>query len=177
MDESGDDDHIDDFVASVRVSPQLGFKGFDLSAGLSYITNIGDSDGLEGETPGVLQDEVSGLGGFVSLAFQERFFVEGEFITALDHFQAGELSFDNGQEAEPAAWNVEFAFLPLEDFEVALRYEGGQDLGDFLPEERYDATVAYAMFENTVLAVEYQWACFENDDEADVLTTQLGFEF
>ncbi len=107
VDEAGDDDRIDDYEAAVVVSPQLGFEDFGLTAGLSYISNIGESDGLEGETPGALQDDVPGLGGFVSVAFQERFFIE---------------------------------------------------------------------FENTTLAVEYLRGFFENDDEADVLNTQIGID-
>ncbi len=177
VDKAGDDDRIDDYVAAVVVSPQLGFEDFGLTAGLSYISNIGDSDGLEGETPGQLEDNVPGLGGFVSVAFQDRFFMEGEFVTATDHFQAGELSFDNGEQAEPETWNLEAAFLATDDLEVALRYEGSSDLGDFLPEKRYGAALAYALFENTTLAVEYLRGSFENNDEADVLTTQLGIEF
>lgn len=40
-------------------------------------------------------------------------------------------------------WNIEFSFLPVQALEIAVRYEGGDDLGDdFLPDERYGGAVS-----------------------------------
>ena len=178
MDEVGEDNHIKGFVGSAIFSlpegavPDLGFM-----AGVSYTSNIADSDGLEGETPGEIKDYVGGLGAFLSVSFQERFFLEAEFVTALDHFKPGELSFDGGEEREPRAWNLEFAFMPVEDLELAVRYEGSDDTNDFLPEAQFGGVVSYGLFENTSLALEFLHGEFENNDERDLLTAQFGLEF
>ena len=178
VDEAGDNDsHIDDFVASINITPTIS-EDFNLSFGVSYISNIAESDGLEGETSGTIVEDVAGMGAFVSIAYKERFFLELEYVSAIDNFSAGDLSFDNGRDLEPETWNIEFAFLPIEDLELAVRYEGGNDLGDnFLPDTRYGGGVSYSLFEATTLAAEYLHSSYENDDEADTFTVQLGVEF
>ncbi len=178
VDEIGEDDHIKGFVGSVRfMVPEDTVPGLGLAFGASYISNIADSDGLEGETPGEIADYVAGLGSFLSVSYQDRFFLEAELITALDKFKAGELSFDGGNALEPKAWNFELAVLPMDDLKVAVRYEGGDDLGDFLPDTQFGAVVSHGLFENTALSLEYLYGEFENDDERNLLTAQLGIEF
>jgi hypothetical protein len=178
IDETGDDDHIKGYVGSATFTlPEKTLPDLGLMAGVSYISNIADSDGLEGETTGEVDDYVGGLGSFVSVSYLERFFVEAEYVGALDSFEAGELSFDGGEELEPKTWNIELAVVPVEQLELALRYEGGDDLGDLLPETQYGAAVTYSLFENTALAVEYLHGEFENDDERDAVTAQLAVEF
>ena len=178
VEEAGDDNsHIDDFVASINITPTIS-EDFSLSFGVSYISNIAESDGLEGETSGTIVEDVAGVGIFASIAYKERFFLELEYVSAIDNFHAGDLSFDNGRDLEPETWNIEFAFLPTEDLELAIRYEGGNDLGDdFLPDTRYGGVVSYSLFDATTLAVEYLHSSYDNDDEADTVTVQLGVEF
>jgi len=178
VEEAGDDDsHIDDFVASINITPNIS-EDLSLSFGASYISNIADSDGLEGETSGTIEEDVAGMGAFASIAYKERFFLILEYVSAIDNFNAGDLSFDNGRDLEPETWNIEFAFLPFEDLELAVRYEGGNDLGDdYLPDTRYGGVVSYSLFEATTLAAEYLHSSYDNDDEADTVTVQLGVEF
>ncbi len=178
VDEIGKDDHIGGFSAGAAFAlPDGAVPDIGLSAGVSYTSNIADSDGLEGETPGEVEDYVGGLGTFLSVSFQDRFFLEAEYVTALDHFKPGELSFDGGDELKPMAWNLEFAVAPMEDLEVAVRYEGSGDMGDFLPEAQFGGVVSYGLFESTSLALEYLRGEFENDDERDLVTAQLAVEF
>jgi hypothetical protein len=178
VDEKDSDNHIESYVANAAVSlPGNAFPGLNMSLGGSYISNIADSDGLEDEVSGDLKDYVPGLGAFLSMAYMERIFLEAEFVGALDEFEAGELNFDAGQKMEPQTWNFELAFVPVDKWTVAAKYEGGDDLGDFLPETQYGAAVSYSLFENTALAVEYLHGEFENDDEQDRITTQLAVEF
>ena len=104
----------------------------------------------------------------------------GSYISNIadsDGLKAGELGFDAGQEMEPQTWNFELAFAPMDKWTVAAKYEGGDDLGDFLPETQYGAAVCYSLFENTALALEYLHGEFDNDDEYDRITTQLAVEF
>ncbi|MFW6179839.1 MAG: LbtU family siderophore porin, partial [Desulfohalobiaceae bacterium] len=178
VEEADSDDHIESYVANAAVSlPESALPGLKMSFGGSYISNIADSDGLEGEVSGDLKDYVPGLGAFLSLAYMERIFLEAEYVSALDEFEAGELGFDAGQQMEPQTWNFELAFAPADRWTLAARYEGGDDLGDFLPQTQYGAAVSYSLFENTALALEYLHGEFENDDEYDRITTQLAVEF
>jgi hypothetical protein len=178
IDEVNDDDHIKGFVSSVVFTlPEGTLPNVGVTLGASYISNIADSDGLEGETPGAVTDYVGGFGAFISASFMDRFFLEAEFVGAADEFEPGELSFDGGQALQPATWNLELAVALTDTIEVAARCEGADDLADFLPEIQYGAAVAFSLFENTALAFEYLHGEFENDDERDLLTTQLAVAF
>ncbi|RZB37164.1 MAG: hypothetical protein SRB2_01433 [Desulfobacteraceae bacterium Eth-SRB2] len=178
IDEIGEDNHIESYVAGVSFSvPRELISNFGIAGGVSYISNIADSDGLEGETPGEIKDYVGGFNAFVSISFMDKFFLECEYLGALDEFEAGELSFDGGKKFQPETWNFELAYAATDRLEVAVKYEGGDDLGDFLPEDQYGAAVTYGLFENTSLSLEYLHGEFENDDERDLLTTQLAVEF
>ncbi|VBB43330.1 conserved exported hypothetical protein [uncultured Desulfatiglans sp.] len=174
----GDDDHIDSFVGSIAFSlPEELITDLGLTAGAAYLSNIADSDGLEGETSGEIQDEIAGLGAFLSLAYRDRAFLQCEYVGALDHFEAGELSFDEGRAAKPRAWNIEFAVVPAADITLAVKYEGSRDLGVFQPEEQYGAAITYDLFANTAISLEYLRGEHENGDQRDLLTTQLAIEF
>jgi len=178
IDETGEDNHIESFVASASFSvPEELIPNFCISGGMSYISNIADSDGLEGETPGEIKDYVGGFNAFTSLSFMDKLFLEFEYLGALDEFEAGELSFDGGKEFQPETWNVELAYAATDRLKMAVKYEGGNDLGDFLPEDQYGAAVTYGLFEKTSLSIEYLHGEFENDDERDLFTTQLAVEF
>lgn len=63
--------------------PEETLPDLGLMAGVSYISNIGDSDGLQEETPGEVDSYVGGLGSFLSVSYLERFFFEAEYIGAL----------------------------------------------------------------------------------------------
>jgi len=178
IDETGEDNHIESYVAAASFSvPEELISNFGIAGGVSYISNIADSDGLEGETPGQIKDYVGGFNAFLSISFMDKLFLECEYLGALDEFEAGELSFDSGKEYQPKTWNFELAYAATDWLEVAVKYEGGEDLGDFLPEDQYGAAVTYGLFENTSIALEYLHGEFENDDERDLITTQLAVEF
>jgi len=180
IDEIGEDNHIESYVAGASFSvPQELISNFGIAGGLSYISNIADSDSLQEEIDsGVgIKDYVGGFNAFASISFMDKFFLEFEYLGALDEFEANELSFDDGNEFQPETWNLELAYAATDRLEVAVKYEGGDDLGDFLPEDQYGAAVTYGLFENTSLSLEYLHGEFENDDERDLITTQLAVEF
>ena len=87
------------------------------------------------------------------------------------------MSFDNGLGYEPKAYNVELAWAPRDELELGLKYEGGDNLGDFLPEKQFGAVVSYSVFENISIGFEYLHGEFDNNDKRDLLTTQLAIEF
>ena len=178
IDETGEDNHIESYVAGASFSvPEELISNFGIAGGVSYISNIADSDGLEGETPGEIKDYVGGFNAFLSISFMDKFFLECEYLGALDEFEAGELSFDGGKEFQPETWNFELAYAATDRLEVTVKYEGGDDLGEFLPEDQYGAAITYGLFENTSLSLEYLHGEFDNDDERDLVTTQLAVEF
>jgi hypothetical protein len=186
IDEIGEDNHIETYVAAASFSvPEEVISNFGIRAGVSYISNIADSDSLQDEdddgnkiiTGSEVKDYVEGLSAFLSISYMDKLFFEFEYLGALDEFEAGELLFDNGKEFKPETWNFELAYAATDRLEIAVKYEGGDDLGDFLPEDQYGAAVTYGLFENTSLALEYLHGEFENDDERDLVTTQLAVEF
>ncbi|MGD2029684.1 MAG: LbtU family siderophore porin [Desulfobacterales bacterium] len=180
IDETGEDNHIESYVANASFSvPEELISNFGIVGGVSYISNIGDSDNLQDEIRAgdEINDYVDGFHAFLSLSFMDKFFLECEYLGALDEFEAGELSFDGGKEFQPETWNFELAIAATDRIELALKYEGGDDLGDFLPEDQYGAAVTYGLFDSTSLSLEYLHGEFENDDERDLVTTQLAVEF
>ncbi|WP_158447405.1 LbtU family siderophore porin [Syntrophotalea carbinolica] len=179
IDEDGKDDHIDSFVASaVYTMPDDVVTDLELTTGISWISNLADSDVLTDEIDGDnIRDKVSGISLFVIANWQERLTFIAEYLGALDSFDAGELAFDGGKALEPKTWNLELGYAISEKLTVAAKYEGGDDLGDLLPENQYGLVAGYALFEGTSLSLEYLHGEFANDDEQDILTAQLAFEF
>jgi hypothetical protein len=188
VNEVGDDDTVDSFVGAVVVSP---FEG--VMFGASYTSNLAGSDSLsefvtdrdgDGENDNI-SSIIGGWSVFVTLEFLERFKVIGEYVSALDEFEPGEL-YDaaDGEKRQPAAWNVELGARIIEAVEAAARYGGSSDGGDpvsgefLLPESEYGGVVNWGVFKNTKLAFEYLHSEFENDFQtADTFTVQLAVEF
>ncbi|WP_145926351.1 LbtU family siderophore porin [Syntrophotalea acetylenica] len=178
VDETGKDSHLDSFVASaVYNMPREAIPGLALSAGVSWISNLADSDVLSEEIDHSIRRKINGVGAFFSATWQDRLTLIAEYVGALEKFRAGELAFDDGQSLEPKTWNTELGYAVTDKLTVAARYEGGDDLGDLLPDNQYGIAASYGLFESTTLSLEYLHGEFENHDNQDVLTAQLAFEF
>lgn len=178
INETGED-KIESYVAcAVFTLPENTVANFGLTAGASYISNIGDSDFLQDDIgAATIEDYVPGYSAFVSISVLDRFFFNAEYLTAADEFAAGELSFDGEQEFKPSTWYAEVAVGIIEDLEIAVHYAESDDCDDVLPENRYGAAITYGLFESTSLGLEYLHDEFENDVEADIVTAQLAIEF
>jgi hypothetical protein len=178
-----DDDHIDNWVAGgIFTLPEETVAGLDLKVGASYISNIADSDGLEGaldEEFGTdeIDKYIPGWSAFLSASFREKFFFEAEYVGAMDKFENDDLGLDPGEKFKPSAWNFELAYAITEKMEIAAKYEGSSDTLNLLPETQYGAAITYGLFENTALALEYLHGEFENDDTRNLITAQLAIEF
>ncbi len=182
INETGKDNKIESYVAgAVFTLPENTVANFGLTAGASYISNIGDSDSLQEDIeagPATIEDYVPGYSAFVSISVLDRFFFNAEYLTAADEFAADELpSFDGGQEVKPSTWYAELAVGIIEDLEIAAHYAESDDCDGFLPENRYGAAITYGLFESTSLGLEYLHDEFENDDETDIVTAHLAIEF
>jgi hypothetical protein len=185
IDEAGKDNEINSFVAAVAAQP-LEF----LMVGISYTSNLASSDTFQefvvdsdgSGDPGPLNDLVGGWSAFVTVEFLERFKLIGEYVAALDEFEAGEL-YDpaDTQKREPKAYNVELGAMIVENLELAVRYGGSDDGADFLPEKQYGAVLNWGIWQCN-LAFEYLHDEFDDtdlgiDQEADTFTVQLAVEF
>jgi hypothetical protein len=185
VNETGEnDDHIDGYVASAVYTAPTG-RNFGFKAGVSYISNIGESDSLQDED-GIDEDAgntidsyVPGLAAFISANYKEKLFLEAEYVTATDEFEAGELDFDGGRAAQPSAYNLELAYLFTDRLEAGVRVAGAQDVGEFLPETLYGVVVNYGLLNNLSLGLEYQYGEFDSVDDKDITTAtaQLALEF
>jgi len=184
VDKFGKKNHINTFFTGADFSlPEEDSRAVNLTAGVSYISNIADSDGLseindvdgDGDPDGV-SDYVGGVSAHLSMDFAHSVFCTAECVCALDDFSAGELGEGSG-EVKPQAWNFEIAYVLPSDIGFGLKYDGTDDCDDFLPENRYGGVIFCSPFENTYLGLEYLRQKFDNKDRSDMVTAQLAFEF
>ncbi|KMY65881.1 hypothetical protein AAU61_19840 [Desulfocarbo indianensis] len=172
------DSTINTFYARLQFDAPEGAlgEGIGINAGFAYTNNIAGGnlgDEVEGQS---LNDLVAGWSAMLNIEYQWLTF-NAEYITAADDFKAGELSFISDKKAKPYAYNLELAVSPLEDWRFAARYEGGDDLGDLEPERQYGLTVSWNLLPDTTLSLEYLRGEFNNEDERDLVTTQLAVAF
>ncbi|MBF0154713.1 MAG: LbtU family siderophore porin [Magnetococcales bacterium] len=136
-------------------------KGMDLKldAGVGYTSSLDDS-GTVSAVPTVLagvKDRVSAVAAHANVNWNKWTF-NGEYVTATDNFQVGELSF-KGQGAKPRAWNTEVGYtlnLLNKETTLSLAYQGTREaLAVALPEKRYLAGVSVGLFDHTYLKFQY----------------------
>ena len=175
VDENPDDDHVDNLVVACTLTPTEGVE-----AGAYWVSDLGDSDGLEGTildavsgTNGLTYSEVGGLGGYLSLTFGDVM-IEGEYIAALDPFDPGFLGEGS---LKPKAWNLELAFAVSERLEFAAKYEGTDEFPG-TPEAQYGLAASYGLTDSVTISAEYLHGEYEDSSEQrDVVTAQMGVEF
>lgn len=120
-----------------------------VTAGVSYQTDLADSDARRSDTSGDLRyDAVAGLSGFVTWARGDLEF-SLEDVVALHAFREREPEWDR-----PHAWNLEAAYRLGPRLEWALRLEGSSELED-APERRYGAALSWRPYRQLGVTVEY----------------------
>lgn len=172
------DDMIDGFSAgAVYTMPPLG--GVSLSAGLSYLSNIGDSDGLTDQltVADTITSYVPAAAAFASANMNEIVFCHLEYMMATDNFTGGDLLFDGGRNVEPWALNVEIAYAITDQVTVGLRYGVTDDAGDFLPETLYGAVAGYTPMDHVDIALEFQSGEYADGNDITTATVQLALAF
>lgn len=176
LDKAGNDNRIENYVAAgIFTLPEDIFPDVDLMAGVSYTSNIADSDDLadffdEEFGSDTIIDYVSGFSSFLSVSLMDRFFFEAEYVGAIE-------SFEENKNFKPKTWDFQFAVKPMEDIEVAVLYGGSSDTLNFLPDTQYGIAGFYEIVNNTSIGLEYLYEKFDNDDKVNRLTTQLAVEF
>ena len=185
INETGDDDEIKSFGANVGYGLENDSMFLDL--GVGWINNLASSDSLTDYlgSGAEIQDYPAGLTAHLTLGYGP-FMLIGEYLGALDAFQASELVF-NGTGAEPNAWNIEAAYtreIKGKETTFAVGYQKTDEaLALELPEERMIASVGVEIMDNTSLAVEYlsDEDYSVNDggtgNDANGATLQLAVEF
>ena len=171
-DADGDNNHIDNFVASLELMPVE-----NLAFGVSYINDLAESDNELVQDATLYSSNVAGASAFLS-AQCGQFGLELEYLTALDDFDSALVAIGEDLTGKrPEAWNLELTWMPTEKIQLAARYEEANDFQDDV--KRYGATASYGLHEHVVVALEYlrSDADVAMDDTVDVVTAQLALEF
>lgn len=183
--ERGGDNTIDGFGVALGYAMEI--EGGAIDANLSWINDLGESDGFEIDSAGA--DNVPGWAASVVLGWGDVTLI-GEYLTALDGFEGDRIEFGDAG-AEPSAWTVEIAYgfdLGGRDATAAVGYQGTSEaVGDAdslgLPERRALVGLSAEMTEGVALSAE--WKRDEDYGEAeggtgksaDTVTVQLAAEF
>ncbi|MBU0483019.1 MAG: LbtU family siderophore porin [Proteobacteria bacterium] len=171
----GSRDFIDSSFASLRVTPME-----MISVGVSYISDLAESDGelVDSNIAGTYTSTVPGFAAFISLEVGPVT-IDLEHVTALEEFDqdvVGADDMDVLSGKKPSASNVEVAFSPIDQLDLAVRYEKATDYEEDVT--RYGITVSYSIFGNAVIALEYlAESPDEGSDDTQTVTSQLAFEF
>lgn len=176
--EVGASEHVNSVVASAILTMPQANENVSLSSGVSYLSNLATSDGLEAETTGnEVVDTVGGWSAFVSLGYADTFFFDAEYLGAVKDFAVGDFGFTDADNLRPEAWNLEAAARLCESAEFALRYGGSNGAGVFLPQDEYGAALLYNVFDSTNLTFEYLYQEFRDASNNNQGTVQLAIEF
>ena len=173
VDEVGNDDKIDDFYFSAKYT-----ASDNMSFGVSYISDIADTDGdvIDTNSGNTLTDVVAGYAAFASIT-AGKISVEAEYLAAADNFDVADLDVDGDGGDEPTVYNLEVAFAIGDDREVAVRFEGNEDFFA-QPETQYGIAYSRSPYENVSVGVEFLQGEFDiGDVERTVVTAQLAIEF
>jgi len=175
----GEEDHLRDWGASLTLAPAEWIE-----LGGSYLSDLADSDAE------LLADDYHRrVGGWSTYAVLGHgpFSFSAEYLGAVKSFSAADLDTGgNGKGDKPQAWNLEVAWVILENLELAARYEGSDEFAG-QPDRQYGADVSWSPWEYTTISLEYLRGefdhAFNTDDEGnaldrrDLVTAQLAFEF
>lgn len=188
LNETGGDDSVDGMGFNLGYAHEGESINFDV--GVSYISNIKDSDGLSGgiieyreenliDPPEEVDEYIAGFGGHLILEWGSLTLIT-EFIAAMDNFDSGELA---ANQRKPSASNLEIAYSISDDFAVAFGIQNSVDMAGYLPESRALLGFSYVLDEKTSLGVEfagdndYGTADGGTGNSSASLTVQLATEF
>lgn len=164
------DEGIDSWVAAMEVTPREG-----VAMGVSWISDLAETDSGMVQEEGLYRDEVAGWSAFVALQLGD-FGLTAEYLAAVDRFKAEQV--DAGEDLtgqRPQAWNLELSWRTTEKVLLVGRYEKADDYQADV--RRYGAAVSYGLCDYVLLAVEYLHAAADDDDPAHTFAAQLAVEF
>jgi hypothetical protein len=180
--EEGDSQQIDNYGFDAHYAYDDA-EGFDVLAGASYVSNITESDGLEGFVDEI-EDSIPGVDVYLGIS---DFFIDGEYMAATDNFQPGEISTGAGgtDGAQPAVWNIEagYMFNWGRNLEVVFKYAGSDEADQLgFPDERYGICLNVEVFEPVIVSLAYLNDSYDDvdvdgRDSRDVVFGQISVEF
>ncbi len=176
IDEANDRGLVHSFAGSGQITIEDRFvRGLDIQAGASYLSNVSDSDELTGFVMDTfkkkqLETHVPAAAGFLSLDYNGHLFLDMEVVASLD-------SYREDHRLKPVAWNMEFAFRPVEKLELGLRFGKSKNSLDFLPETQTGIGSEYEILKNLFWGIEYLYERYENNDESMGVSTLMTLEF
>jgi hypothetical protein len=168
----GDQNRIDSWVASLEFS-----LGEHLGFGASFISDLSESGNELVQDAALFTESVAGASVFLS-ARCGQFGLELEYLGALEDFAAPLVTVGADLTGrQPEAWNLELAWMPTEQLQLAARYEQAEDFQNDV--QRYGAAVSYGLYDHAVVALEYLVADADvaADNPVNLVTAQLALEF
>lgn len=131
-----------------------------LTFGLSYITDLADSDErLLDDSSEPYTRKVPGLSGY-ALWSGRSYDATVEYVTALKAFNGIDSDYD-----KPSAWNAEVGLFVLEDVDLGFRIEGSNELED-TPAWQAGAAVSWRFHKDAILTVETLYGRFDDSSAA-----------
>lgn len=191
IDETGStDNHLENIVLDASLERE--WDQGSLVVGISYTTNLADSDGLQDAVldntrGGTLDNRIEALSVWMNMNCR-RVSLSFEYLAALDDFASGSLSFDGpgndwDEESRPCAMNVELQYQLTDRFMLAAKFEQASDTFDWQPEQRYGGVAQYILhasdYGTASFGVEYLHGTYDDVDDTreDTVTFQLALEF
>jgi hypothetical protein len=149
--------------------------------GLNYISDIAESDeGLLEDFNNRYRSRVGGWNAY-GIYGMEHSIVTAELVRADGKFD--EL---DPEEDQPFAWNVELAWFPQPQYQIAVRLEHSDELAD-QPEWQYGVSVSWRIHKNINLVADYLYGDYKDgfvEDDKDnelrhrnLIAGQLAIEF
>ena len=199
----GGDNVIESYGFDANYAFEDETQDLDMLVGASYISNIADSDGIEGMLDedlvvevdgysltiahdGEIKNYTPGAAVYFHVGYQD-FFFDAEYMTATEEFGHGELltGRTGNAGAKPEVWNIEvgYNYNWWRNLEITLKVAGSDDCeGLGFPRERYGINFNQEIFDDTVFSVGYMYDYYDKDDHADrnsqdLVFSQIAVEF
>ncbi len=190
IEETGEDNKVDVYGTNIGYGMENNQMALDV--GVDWINNIADSDGigdhLQAREVASAEEIDNYVAGFSvhAMFVMGSFSLVGEYIAALDNFEATEVAWETGG-AEPVAYTMEAAFsteLFNRQTTFSLGFQATDEAVDLgLVEELYIGAVSMEIFPHTNLAIEYSlgddYSSKDGGTDNDITsaTMQLAVEF
>jgi hypothetical protein len=169
--DDGGGNEVQDYFGNVTVSPIDA-----VTFGAYYTSNIGDSDYMTTLLTVPVSETVPAFGGFLSAAWGP-YSLDAEYIKTKREFRTADLDANlDGKGDQPMAYNIELLWQMDPAIEIAVKYEGNDNLFD-LPETQYGAVLSYGLFENVTARLEVLQGKYQDDKKRLLFTGQISVEF
>jgi hypothetical protein len=161
---------------------QLAYERHDYTFGLSYLNDIGDSDGLQDAISTTLgsndiREHIAGVAINMGVTMND-ITVLAEYVSATDVFAAGEL---DTVAAQPSASHFEIAYgltLGGHRSTLALALQGSEEASALeIAESRTMAVLAVDLLKQGTLALEYASENTYDGSQSHIITAQFAIAF